>query len=440
MPTEHAEDLRKQQTAFCILTLFVLAMLLLLHSLFAFVLGQPSMAVLLVLGLSFVVRLAELTWLQSSTAPLSDRAAKWDGAASILMLFALAALLAWLTNQDHSPYQVLLAIPVLQSAFLFGLRATISTIVAADAGIFLWLWHYFTLHPPASRSEYLEAGMLAIIFALMGTLVWFLVSQLRGKQSRLSSALVDLHSAREQLVSEEKLAAVGRLASGIAHEIRNPVAMILSALSTAADASTPAREREEMFAIAGRQAGRLESLTTDFLTYARPRIPHRTPTLIGDLLTAVESAVRMRTAGQEVQVECFTRDDITISVDASQVEGALLNLALNAADATPARGAIRIGAEMEDGSVRIDIENTGPAIPASQLGRIFEPFFTTKPTGTGLGLAIARAVARSHGGDLWVSRNEDGRVAFTMTLWTGGGSGSPEASQPFADERLPNSR
>jgi signal transduction histidine kinase len=103
-------------------------------------------------------------------------------------------------------------------------------------------------------------------------------------------------------------------------------------------------------------------------------------------------------------------------VDASQIEGALLNLCLNAIDAMAANGSVAITAVKGNGSLRIDVANSGPAISAANMDRIFEPFFTTKPAGTGLGLAIARSVARAHGGDLWVSRNEDGNVVFTMTL------------------------
>lgn len=423
METEYAsaaisetEGLRKQQTAFCVLTLFVLAMLLLLHSLFAFVLGEPSMPVLVVLGLSFGIRLVELVWLQNKTKPFTRELARADGVGSILMLFLLAGLLAWFTNRDHSPYQVLLAIPVLQSAFLLGLTATVVTIVAADAAIFLWLWHYFAVNPPASGAEYLEGGMLAIVYWLMGLLVWFLVSQLRSNQKQLSGTLVDLQATRARLVSEEKLAAVGRLASGIAHEIRNPVAMIVSALSTANDGSAMNGEREEMFAIASRQAGRLEALTTDFLTYAKPTLPRRSPVLLGDLLSGVEAVCSMRGAEQQVQVRSRLESDELVMLDSSQIEGALLNLALNAMEAIGQRGTVSIDASFRDDTLQIDVGNSGPAIAANTMERMFEPFFTTKPAGTGLGLAIARSVARAHGGDLWVSCNEEGHVVFTMTL------------------------
>jgi two-component system sensor histidine kinase PilS (NtrC family) len=290
------------------------------------------------------------------------------------------------------------------------------TILAADGTIFLWLRHYFSLHPQPSGGEYLEAGMLALVLAIVGILMWILARLLRAHQTALSSALIDLQNARESLVREEKLAAVGRLASGIAHEIRNPVAMIASALTTAADSATDVKEREEMFAIAGRQARRLESLTTEFLTYARPSVPRRSPILVADLLSAIASGTRIRATDRHIEVTCRTAQEATVDIDASQVEGALMNLTLNAVEATTESSAIIVVAELENNALNIEVENSGPSIPDSNLARIFEPFFTTKHGGTGLGLAIARGVARAHGGDLWVSRNESGRVAFTMTL------------------------
>ena len=411
-----AGDLRRQQTAFCVLTLFVLALLLVLHTLFASILGEPSLRLILLLGLGFSLKAGELVWLQSLGRPLAERAAKLENAISIAAMFALTALLAYLTNRDDSPYFALLAIPILQCAYQCGLWATALTIAAADAMILFWLWHFFFLHPPARATEYLEAGMISVIYMLMGLIVWFLVNQLKSNQTKLSTSLAELRATRERLVAEEKLAAVGRLASGIAHEIRNPVAMITSALSTAAFPSTVGEERQEMFAIAAREAERLEHLTSDFLTYARPSVPQRSTVFINELLSYISDVTKMHAARRSITVTSDVADELPAQVDPSLVEGALLNLTLNAVDATPENGTIEMRAATSENLLCIDIQNSGPTIPASDLEHIFEPFFTTKPTGTGLGLAIARGIARAHGGDVWVSNNEDGCVTFSMTL------------------------
>ena len=426
VPDSEALDLRRQQTAFCVLTLFVLALLLVLHTLFASILGEPSLWLILLLGLGFSLKAGELVWLQSMRGVLTERAAKLENGISIGAMFALTALLAFLTNRDDSPYFALLAIPILQCAYLYGLLATILTVAAADAMILFWLWHFFLLHPPARATEYLEAGMISVIYLLMGLLVWFLVNQLKSNQTRLSASLAELRATRERLVAEEKLAAVGRLASGIAHEIRNPVAMITSALSTAAQPSIEEDERQEMFAIAARESERLERLTADFLTYARPSVPQRSTVLINELLSYIGDVTRMHAAKRSIVVQADGTAELPAEVDAPLVEGALLNLTLNAIDATPAQGTIALTVTATGKTLRIDINNSGPSIPAADLERIFEPFFTTKPAGTGLGLAIARGIARAHGGDVWVSSNEDGRVTFSMTLIDSSTGDGPE--------------
>src|SRR5208337_3210958 len=134
----------------------------------------------------------------------------------------------------------------------------------------------------------------SLIYTVVGVLVWFLVNHLHQKEARLSESLVDLERAEDRLLQEERLAAVGRLSGAIAHEIRNPVAVIVSALSTARGSGLTASEREEMFEIAAKESRRLERLTTDFLAYARPRSPQKAPSSLDDTLGYVAEVCRPR--------------------------------------------------------------------------------------------------------------------------------------------------
>ncbi len=403
--------------AFCVLTLFVIAVLLLLHALFAPLLGEPSKGVILILAFAFLLKMWEALWLQRKKEGIATESADIETALSIVGLFILTAALAVLTNRDDAPYFVLLAIPILQSAYHFGLLPTIATIVAAIGMMFTWIHHYFSIHPPTRPTKYLEVGMIAVIFWLLGPLVWFLVNQLRDLETNLYRKMMELEATREKLVAEEKLAAVGRFASGIAHEIRNPVAMISSSLATAAFPASNSGEREELFAIASREARRLENLTTDFLAYARPSMPQRAAISISDVVRHIADVTRMRAADRSINVRChLCSEEIFAEADAAQLEGALLNLSLNALDATPAGGHVELRTRNDEDTVVVEVEDSGRAIPDSHLARVFEPFFTTKANGTGLGLAIARGVAVAHGGDLWVSANSDGAVVFTMTF------------------------
>jgi len=185
-------------------------------------------------------------------------------------------------------------------------------------------------------------------------------------------------------------------------------------------------ERDEMFAIAAREAKRLENMTSDFLAYARPASPQRSPVRIVEILEHIVSMARLRAVEKSIKVERGTCDDCLVEIDPFQVEGALLNLGLNAVEATPLKGNIVLSTRFQDDRVFFDVENSGEVIPEATLSRIFEPFFTTRQRGTGLGLAIARGIARAHGGDLWVSRNEPGAVVFTLSVCAGGENGSVE--------------
>jgi signal transduction histidine kinase len=411
-----AQAFRRQQIAFSLLTMFVLAILLLLHALFATLLGEPSKAVILLLVAAFSLKVMEIIWLQGLSQGLTEKTARIETGISVVGILVLSALLALLTNRDVSPYFVLLAIPILQSAYHLQLGPTIATVAAAVGMIFAWNAHYYSVHPPPRPTEYLEAGMISVIYWLMGPLVWYLVNQVKQKETKLHEKVAELESARERLSAEEKLAAIGRLASGIAHEIRNPVAMITSALATATHPDSDTLERNEMLAIAAHEAKRLENLTGDFLTYARPARLERSLIAVDDILRHVADVTKMRAADRSIVVNGRYDAGTEVEVDPSQLEGALLNLTLNALDATPSGGTIEVRSSVRGNVASIEVENSGSKIPDDHLQRIFEPFFTTKPTGTGLGLAIARGVAIAHGGDLRISSNRDGAVVFTMTV------------------------
>ena len=414
-----AQARRRQQLAFCVLTQVVIAALLLLHTYFAALLGEPTRSVILILFITFSVKALETIWLWSRRDGISEKAARIETVLSIPAIFVLTGILAVLTDRDDAPYFVLLAIPILQCAYRFGLLPTLATIVASIGMIFAWSQHFFALHPPPRPTELLEAGMISVIYCLMGLLVWYLVHQLEQNQMRLYENMMELEATREKLAIGERLAAVGRLASGIAHEIRNPVAMIASSLSTASYPGADTSERDEMFAIAAREAKRLEILTVDFLTYAHPSPPQRSPYPIADILQHVANITRVRASDRAIEVAYASSDELMAEIDPSQVEGALVNLGFNAIDATPDHGRIAFRTEVKGRTLFIEVEDTGGAIAETHLLRVFEPFFTTKPRGTGLGLAIARTVAQAHGGDLWVSKNENGAVAFTMTISMG---------------------
>ena len=411
------ESFRQQEMVFATLNLFVLAALLLLHSIFSSLLGPPSPALLVTLGAAFLFKMLELFWLWASVRTLSDVLADIVVWISISLNIALALLLMFFTHQGNSPYFVLLALPVLQAAYRFHLPTCISVIVVADSMTFFWVWRFAKFQPPNYASEYLEAGVISVVYALTGLLVWLLVNQLRSDQRKLADNLGELERTRERLMVEEKLAVVGRLSSAVAHEIRNPVSIIASSLVTADRPEVGEQQRREMHAIARSEAARLEKLTSDFLSYARPSQPKRTLVVLADVLGYIAEIANVHASKRGIQIGVEGEDGLRANVDREQLQRALLNLLLNAIDATPVGGQVVIrGSRPSVQSVELQVENSGDPIPKEVMSRIFEPFYTTKPHGTGLGLAISRNIARGQGGDLIVAQNEPGHVCFTMTI------------------------
>jgi signal transduction histidine kinase len=410
---------RQEESLFVILNLFVLAILLLIHALFSSYFGNPSKALIAILAAAFVVEALELVWLQASAEPLASTRILLLTGFSVAMNFGLALTLAELSGRQDTQYFILMVVPVLESAFRLSLLPTLAVVAAADFINLFWVWHYVDVGPGVPVGEYFEAGTVSLIYTLVGILVWLLVKQLNAKESRLSQSLQDLERTRERLLREEKLAAVGRLSSAIAHEIRNPVAIIGSALSTARAEGIQGSEREEMFDIAAKEAGRLEKLTTDFLAYARPRGPERVPSSLDEVIGYVADVCRPRSGERGVSIVAEFGDDQKACVDAGQIQQALINLVMNAIEASAPADQVTLRAVPAlDGLVQIDVEDAAGPIPVEVVSRMFEPFFTTKAGGTGLGLAIARNIACAHGGDLVLSVNEPDRVCFSLTLPT----------------------
>jgi signal transduction histidine kinase len=399
---------RRQEFSFIGLNVFLAVALLLTQIAFPDQFGLPDTAFFLLLAAWIAFNCLEFLWLRNRVALDSQNVTllTWT---TIAMNAAVAFGLAYLSYRQDIQYFTLIIGPVFQASFRFSLPATLATLGLSDALIFFWVWNYFRLHPPTDINEYVEAATISVIYTVVGLLVWILVNHLRSKQVRLEAA-------RTKLIQQEKLAAVGRFSAAIAHEIRNPVAMILSALTTATGPELPPDERQEMFEIATKEASRLERLTTDFLTYAHPRPTTKARADISDSVAYIADVCRARASERAITIHLDAPEGLCTGVDLDQLHQALLNLAMNAIEASPAGANVTIRGRLDQANVLIEVENDRGPIPSEAAGRIFEPFFTTKPAGTGLGLAIARSIILGHQGDLTLSRNQADLVRFTISL------------------------
>lgn len=408
---------RRQETVFIVLNITFAVLLLVLHMFLASYWGHPSNALILCVAAVVSVNLVEFVWVRRLSKQLKPGVLALLTWSSISLSLAAAGLLTVLVDHEDSPYFAIAIVPVLVAAFRFSLPAVLSVVSVATFLNFASLDYFFRAHPPVDSGEFVEAGINSLILGMAGLLVWLLVRQIRQNENYLATNLVALRQARAQLLEEETLAAVGRLSSAIAHEIRNPVAMISSSLSMARKCSLKSEQRDEMCEIAAREADRLEKLTTDFLTYARPRRPETSPTAVYDTLAYVASVCRAHAGDRQVAIEVDAPDSLEAELDPPQIQQALLNLVMNAVDASPRGGTVRLKSDWDGFSeVKISVTNSGAPISDGVLQRIFEPFFTTKARGTGLGLAIARNIAKAHNGDLSVTSNQPDNICFCLRL------------------------
>ena len=405
---------RRQESIFIALNLLILFVLFSLHIYFSSFWGKPVPWLIVAVAFGVALGASEWLWLQGLSAPLTPAALAILTWASIALNITLASLLAVLTDREDTPYFVLMVVAVLEAAFRFDLLPITGVVAVVDVSLFWQVWWFYRKHPPLDVGEYFEAGIASLLFAIVGVLVYFLLADLRRKEIHLANNVLELKQAREQLLHEERLAVVGRLSSAIAHEIRNPVAMIASSIATAK--MLKGAEREEMFEIASEEANRLSRLTTDFLDYASTRTPKLSETSLHDTIAYVADASRAHAAKRGIHIELDGPTNLTVVADEGQLQQALLNLLLNAVDASQINGTIALRVRVTSAGIHIDVENTGSPITEPALSRIFEPFFTTKPRGTGLGLAIARNIARAQGGDLVLAGNDANHVCFSLIL------------------------
>jgi len=406
---------RRQEMTFISVNLFLLTALLSIHFLFSSYFGSPPPVLVAVLAAGFLANVLEMVWMYSKTSlsPDSVVALTW---ATIVVNMLIAFALAFLSYRQDIQYFALMIAPILQAAFRLSLATTFLTVIASTSLIFFWVWNFFRLHPPSDLNEYIEAATISLIYAIVGLLVWALVNHLRSKQTQLARSVINLEEAKSRLLVEEKLAAVGRFSSAIAHEIRNPVAMISSALTTAFNRELYSPESQEMFKIAAKEASRLVKLTGDFLAYARPRAPSKERGDVADSIAYIADICRPRAAEVAVAIRSEGSNGLWADIDGGQLQQALLNLTMNAVEASHSGAMVVLRGRREQDRIRIEVENSHGPIPANAVGCMFEPFFTTKPGGTGLGLAIAHNIVLGHGGELLLSRNEPEVVQFSIIL------------------------
>ncbi len=214
----------------------------------------------------------------------------------------------------------------------------------------------------------------------------------------------------------ERLAAVGSLAAGLAHELRNPLASVSGSVDLLRQSLPDGATERQLMAIVLRETDRLDGLITDFLSFAHPTPPSFAEVPVARLLGETMEIFRHDPSVAKAVLEVDVPDELRAWCDEGQVRQVILNLLINAVQATGGEGHIQVLARAEDPHTLISVADDGPGIDPELAAQIFDPFFTTKERGTGLGLALVHRIIEAHGGRVEVESSPGRGSRFQVRL------------------------
>ena len=335
---------------------------------------------------------------------------------------ALTSAGHYLTPADlrlwHGLFQRLYYLPVVYAAVAFG---WVGGLVAGIVSALLYVPHIVTTWSHVHHYA-IEQYADIFMFLAVGLVTGVLSDRERSRRAELQAALtklehmnLELQNSFEQVKRADRLSAIGQLAAGLAHEIRNPLASIDGAAEVLESGTEPEEVRRETLGIIRKECARLFRLLTNLLDFARPRPPEWRPVDVGRILDSVIDLVR-HSGGKRINFHREATTDLPrLIADEEQLAQVILNLTINSVQAMPDGGDIWLIAESRNGGVEISVRDQGTGIPEEQMDKVFDPFYTTKDGGTGLGLSVVHQIVSHHGGTVMASRNPD--RGMTFSLW-----------------------
>jgi two-component system sensor histidine kinase HydH len=233
--------------------------------------------------------------------------------------------------------------------------------------------------------------------------------------------LREIRDLQEKVRRSERLASLGRLAAGVAHEIRNPLSSIRGFAQFFMQRFKGQEKEQEYSSLMVKEVDRLNRVITELLDFAGPKEPHREPHSLENILDHSLKLLEPELARKKVEIEKEYEPSLpSVWIDRDQFSQAFLNLLLNSLESMEERGKIKIVLEEEkengQDSLKVCITDTGRGIPQEDLEKVFDPFFSTKRKGTGLGLAIVHQIVEQHRGDITVKSREGEGTTFQITL------------------------
>ena len=334
---------------------------------------------------------------------------------SIVVMVLALAIATWLTPVHlvvlHNILHHLNILPLMLAGMLFGWRGAIKALLLAtilQSPSIYRHWHTMPLDAQDQIVELSTFGSAAIIAGIVADRERRQRLRVETTKLELERVYTELRENVRHLKRTERLTAAGQLAASLAHEIRNPLASISGAAGILARAQAPPESRAECLDILMKESVRLNKLLTNFLEFARPRLPRFQTT---EPVSVIQSVIVLtQHLASRYQVHLVEQTATTlpeIGCDAEQIKQVLLNLILNAVQASQAQSTVYIRTTATPSDVSIQIIDEGFGILAEDMERIFDPFFTTKENGTGLGLAVAANIISQHDGSITCRANKE---------------------------------
>jgi two-component system, NtrC family, sensor histidine kinase HydH len=360
--------------------------------------------------------------------------------AAILIKLLLGYVLIGLTGGLTSSYYPILLVPVVSAATSFGVLGTLIFVLLACGSYLSFLafvdWDRYLMLPEDLRQLALRLTFLGVVGYLTQTLAEANRKQARRYQElaeELAEANRNLQAAEAAYRRSERLAALGQLSAGLAHELRNPMGTIAaSAEMLEGKVGGSDAVSTELAGFIRTEVHRANSLITRFLQFARPLQLQARPSDISEVIGRAIAQVERTPAGSNVSIyRNFSPDVPPFNFDPELIEVVFYNLLLNAAQATPAGGAVTVKTRAGAGEVEIAVIDRGAGIDPKHVESIFNPFFTTKPEGVGLGLAIVSKIIDEHGGRMAVE-SEPGKGSVFQVLLPASVGTSQAASERAA--------
>jgi two-component system, NtrC family, sensor histidine kinase HydH len=342
----------------------------------------------------------------------------------IVLLVVTLATFTWLAPPHEVVLQNVLhhlnILPFMLAGMLFGWRGALKTVLLATVLQAPSIHRHWFRAPLDAQDQVVELST----FGAAGVIAGLLADRERTQRKRVETTKLELERVYtelrqniEELKKNERLSAAGQLSASLAHEIRNPLASISGAAGILSRGHASPEARIECLEILTRESQRLNTLLTNFLDFARPRLPRMQTIEPFEMIQSVATLAQHAASQHGVSLRVQGRGPMReIECDPEQIKQLLLNLILNAIQAIHERGVVFVTTFTTKDSLCVEIADDGTGIAAEDREHIFDPFFTTRKDGTGLGLAIASNIVAQHGGSLTCRPNDLQGTVFRMEL------------------------